>query len=147
MTKEDAEQVERLFAAARAARTKAYTPYSGFPVGAAVLTESGQIHAGCNVENAAYPAGLCAEAGALGAMVAAGETRITAVMVVGGGHGLVTPCGLCRQRIREFAGPDTVVHVADEAGLRRSFPFAELLPFAFGPANLGLGEGHSDHDE
>jgi cytidine deaminase len=145
MAKQDPEDIERLFAAARASRARAYAPYSGFPVGAAVLTENGQIHAGTNVENAAYPAGLCAEAGAIGAMVAAGETRIAAVMVVGGGHELVTPCGLCRQRIREFATPDTMVHVGDDAGVRRSFTFAELLPFAFGPANLGLSGDH--HDE
>jgi cytidine deaminase len=128
--------LDDLFAAALAARSRAYAPYSGFPVGAAIRGSAGRIHAGCNVENAAFPAGTCAEEGAIAAMVAAGERSIREILVIGGGEGLVTPCGACRQRIREFGGPETPVHVAGPEGLRRSFSLNELLPFSFGPDNL-----------
>jgi cytidine deaminase len=128
-----------LFTAAKAAQGRAYAPYSRFPVGAAVRDEHGAVHAGCNVENAAYPVGTCAEAGALAAMVAAGGQRVRAILVVGEGAALVTPCGACRQRIREFAGAGTPVHVAGPEGLRRTFTLAELLPEAFGPDNLEAG--------
>ena len=128
--------LDRLFEAARAAQARAYAPYSGFRVGAAVLGASGAVHAGCNVENAAYPIGTCAEAGAVAAMVLAGETRIAAVLVLGDGEALVAPCGGCRQRLREFAGAETPVHVAGPEGVRRTFTLGELLPFAFGPDNL-----------
>ena len=126
-----------LFAAAGAARARAYAPYSRFPVGAALRDEAGRVHAGCNVENAAYPVGTCAEAGAVAAMVAAGGRRIAAILVLGEGAGLVTPCGACRQRIREFADADTPVHVAGPAGVRRTFTLGALLPEAFGPDSLG----------
>lgn len=129
--------IEALFAAAWSARAHAYAPYSQFAVGAAVLGAGGQVFAGANVENASYPAGLCAEACAIGAMVAAGETRIAAVMVVGEGDELTMPCGLCRQRLAEFAGPDTPVHIGDRRGVRQGFRFGDLLPLAFGPSNLG----------
>src|SRR5215213_7127741 len=128
--------LDALFEAARDVQIRAYAPYSRFKVGAAIATESGRIFAGCNVENAAYPVGTCAEAAAIAAMVAAGESRIAAILVVGDGAALVTPCGACRQRIREFAGPDTPIHAADRDGLRRSFTLDALLPFAFGPDNL-----------
>jgi cytidine deaminase len=126
----------RLFDAARAARERAYAPYSRFAVGAAIISESGLVHAGCNVENAAYPQGSCAEAGAISAMIVAGERRIRHIVVVGAGEELVTPCGGCRQRIREFAGAETLVHVADLKGIRSSFRISELLPYSFGPQNL-----------
>ena len=129
--------VEALFAAAREAYGNAYAPYSRFPVGAAVLTPEGEIFAGCNVENAAYPQTTCAEAGAIAAFAAAGRRRIAEVCVVGGGAGLCTPCGGCRQRIREFAPPDAAIHVAGPEGVRASFTLAELLPESFGPENLG----------
>ena len=128
--------IDALFDAARAAMERAYAPYSRFPVGAAVLAESGRIYPGCNVENAAYPQGTCAEAGAIAAMVLGGERRIAAIMVVGTGAELVTPCGGCRQRIREFAAPQTPVHIAGPEGVRASFTLADLLPFSFGPDNL-----------
>ncbi|KQP33766.1 cytidine deaminase [Methylobacterium sp. Leaf104] len=128
--------LSRLFEAARAAQARAYAPYSRFPVGAALRDESGAVHAGCNVENAAYPVGTCAEAGAIAAMVAAGGRRIAAMLVLGPGPGLVTPCGACRQRIREFAGPEVRVHVADEAAIRTAFTVGALLPDSFGPDNL-----------
>jgi cytidine deaminase len=129
--------VDALFKAARQAQAKAYAPYSRFKVGAAVRSESGAIFAGCNVENAAYPVGTCAEAGAIAAMVAAGERRIVEILVFGGGDGLVTPCGACRQRIREFAAAGARIHAAGPEGVRRTFTLDELLPFAFGPDTLG----------
>lgn len=130
---------QALFAAALAARGNAYAPYSRYKVGAAVLTPDGAIYAGANAENAAYPLGTCAEAGAIAAMVAAGGREIVAVAVVGGEAGdgtLCTPCGGCRQRIREFARPETPVHVCGPEGLRRTLTVAQLLPLSFGPENL-----------
>ena len=129
-----------LVEAAVAARLKAYAPYSRFLVGAAVRDENGRIHAGCNVENASYPIGSCAEAAALSAMVLAGGHRVMEAVVAGAGTELVTPCGGCRQRLREFGAPNMAVHVCDEAGkLRRIFTLDELLPASFGPENLGGG--------
>jgi cytidine deaminase len=132
--------LDDLFAAARAAQGRAHAPYSRFPVGAALRDEAGRIHVGCNVENAAFPQGACAETGAISAMVLAGGARIAEILVVGDGEGLVTPCGGCRQRIREFATPDTPVHIAGPGGVRRSFHLDELLPFSFGPDNLAGDE-------
>ena len=128
--------LEALFEAAKAVQAKAYAPYSGFKVGAAIATPDGHVFAGCNVENAAYPVGSCAEAGAVSAMLAAGESRIAEIVVMGEGDNLVTPCGGCRQRTREFAASDTPIHIAGPEGIRRSFTLEELLPFSFGPHNL-----------
>ncbi|MGF1592160.1 MAG: cytidine deaminase [Kiloniellaceae bacterium] len=125
-----------LVAAAVAAMARAYAPYSRFPVGAAVRGPSGAVYAGCNVENAAYPQGCCAEASAISALVSGGETRITEVAVAGGGDKLVTPCGGCRQRIREFAAEDVRIHLCGPEGLRRTVTLGELLPLSFGPDNL-----------
>jgi cytidine deaminase len=133
--------LQALFSAAMAARQHAYAPYSRFRVGAAVLAANGTIHAGCNVENAAYPVGTCAEQAAIAAMVAAGETRIRAVLVLGNGPQLVTPCGACRQRLREFAAGDLPVHCADETGIRQSWRLDQLLPASFGPDNLPPEQG------
>jgi len=126
-----------LIEAAIAAISKAYAPYSNFPVGAAVRGASGSIYAGCNVENAAYPQGCCAEASAISAMVMGGDTRIVEVAVAGRGDALVTPCGGCRQRLREFAADDLVIHICGPKGLRRTATLGELLPLSFGPDNLG----------
>lgn len=129
----------RLIAAARSVRGQAYAPYSRFAVGAAVLDEHGQVHAGCNVENAAYPQGWCAEASALAAMVAAGGRRVMAVAVcaeAAQAAAPVTPCGGCRQKLREFAAADCPVWVADTQGLRATYTLGELLPHSFGPAHL-----------
>ncbi len=131
-----ATEIDALFAAAKAAQARAYAPYSRFQVGAAILDADGSIHAGCNVENAAYPVGACAEAGAISAMVAGGARAIRAILVIGPGEELVTPCGACRQRIREFATPETPVLIAGPDGVRARFSLAELLPASFGPANL-----------
>ncbi|HMO48191.1 MAG TPA: cytidine deaminase [Rubrivivax sp.] len=132
---EDAQRA--LLQAALAARLKAYAPYSKFAVGAAVLDEHGRVHAGCNVENAAYPQGLCAEAAALAAMVLAGGRRAGALLVCAEGPSPVTPCGGCRQKLREFAAPDTPVLLADGQGVRQRFTLDELLPHGFGPEQLG----------
>ena len=133
-----------LFEAARQVQAKAYAPYSRFKVGAAVRGESGAYYTGCNVENAAYPVGTCAEAGALAALVAAGERRIAEILIVGDGEGLVTPCGACRQRIREFADADVCIHVAGPEGVRRTFTLDELLPLAFGPDNLRVARERAE---
>ena len=125
-----------LFAAAKAAQANAYAPYSRFHVGAALRTESGAVFAGCNVENAAYPQGACAETGAISSMALAGDRRIAEILVIGDGEALCTPCGGCRQRIREFAAPETPIHIAGPEGVRRTFTLAELLPEAFGPDHL-----------
>ena len=125
-----------LLAAARAVRANAHAPYSKFAVGAAVLDELGRIHAGCNVENAAYPQGWCAEASALAVMVAAGGRQVRAVAVCAQGPAVVTPCGGCRQKLREFAADSCPVWAADLTGLRASFTLGDLLPHSFGPAQL-----------
>ena len=125
--------------AAIEAMKKAYAPYSKFHVGAAILDEDGQIHYGANVENAAYPIGHCAEASAISAMIMSGRRRIVKIAVAGGNgeDGLLcTPCGGCRQRIREFAAADVPVLVADPNGLQARFTLEDLLPESFGPENL-----------
>ena len=131
-----ADAIAALFDAAKAAQARAYAPYSRFNVGAALRTPSGAIFAGCNVENAAYPQGACAEAGAISAMALAGGRRIAEILVVGEGEALCTPCGGCRQRIREFADSSTPVHIAGPEGVRRTFTLGELLPESFGPDHV-----------
>ena len=128
--------LQAMLDAARAARTNAYAPYSRFAVGAALLDEQGRVHAGCNVENAAYPLGQCAEAGALAALVLAGGRRVVAAVVVGEAPQPVTPCGGCRQKLREFAAGDTPVIAADGQGVRARTTLSELLPASFGPDHL-----------
>ena len=118
------------------AREAAYAPYSEFCVGAAVRSETGTIYTGCNVENAAYPEGICAEAAAIAAMVMGGERRIVEIAVAGGGDQLCTPCGGCRQKIREFAAATTPILVCGPEGLRQRFTLDDLLPASFGPNNL-----------
>jgi cytidine deaminase len=125
-----------LFEAALNAQQAAYAPYSGYKVGAALRTASGAVFYGCNVENASFPVGTCAEAGAISAMLAAGERVIAEMLVVADGEALATPCGACRQRIREFAAPEVPIHVADQRGIRASFTQSSLLPHSFGPDNL-----------
>jgi cytidine deaminase len=128
--------VQELFDAAVAVQANAYVPYSHFPVGAAVRSATGRVYVGCNVENAAYPQGLCAEASALAAMVSAGEREVAVVLTVCEGDMLSTCCGGCRQKIREFATPATVIHAAGPEGVRRTYSMEELLPDSFGPENL-----------
>jgi cytidine deaminase len=129
-------QADALVAAARGARAQAYAPYSKFAVGAAVLDEQGRIHAGCNVENAAYPQGWCAETSALAAMVLAGGRRAVALAVCGEASEPVTPCGGCRQKLREFAADDCPVWTTDLQRITGVFTLGQLLPASFGPHHL-----------
>ena len=131
-----AKSLEALFAAAKAAQANAYAPYSRFKVGAALSTPGGALFSGGNVENAAYPQGWCAETSAIAAMALSGERRIAEILVIGDGEGLCTPCGGCRQRIREFADESTPIHIAGPGGVRASFTLSELLPHSFGPEHL-----------
>lgn len=129
---------EDLFAAAEAVRQRAHAPYSNFQVGAAILADDGNIYAGCNVENAAYPLGNCAETSAIAAMLAGGGRRIMKICTTGPGRKPVTPCGGCRQRIREFASLDTpVISRGADGGTPLRSTLGELLPHSFGPEFLG----------
>ena len=121
---------------ARRMMLRAHAPYSNFHVGAALRAADGSLHGGCNVENAAYPQGLCAEAGAIAAMVAAGQRRILECVVVGPGPHVISPCGGCRQKLREFAGDDLPIHLCGPDGLHRTVTLGQLLPLSFGPDHL-----------
>jgi cytidine deaminase len=136
-----------LWRAALAVQRHAYVPYSHFPVGAAVRSASGSVFVGANIENAAYPQGWCAEASALAAMASAGERVIEAIVTVCDGEALSTPCGGCRQKIREFATPDTLIHAAGPDGVRRTYSMEQLLPDSFGPAHLRPFTGLSRAEE
>jgi len=125
-----------LFEAAEAIRAKAYAPYSRFHVGAAILADDGRIYAGANIENAAYPQGNCAEASAISAMIAGGARRIKRIYVTGPGTAPVTPCGGCRQRIREFADLDVTVISHGVEGTPLVSTLEQLLPHSFGPEYL-----------
>ncbi|WP_241984146.1 cytidine deaminase [Aliidiomarina sedimenti] len=129
---------EAMVELARQAMAKSYSPYSDFKVGAVVVSRNGSVFSACNVENASYPEGTCAEAGAISAMVMAGEQRIQAIYVIGAGDGLVSPCGGCRQRIREFADSTTTVHICGPEGIRKSLLLDQLLPYSFGPQHLNV---------
>jgi homotetrameric cytidine deaminase len=127
---------QALLAAADAVMRDAYAPYSQFRVGAALRSPSGAIHVGANVENAAYPQGQCAEASAIGAMVAAGESDISAVAVVAEKLDVCPPCGGCRQRLKEFAEPGTPVYLGRPGGPIEATTVGELLPLAFDEESL-----------
>ena len=132
-----------LLAAATEAQRHAYCPYSHYRVGVAIRTASGAVVTGCNAENAAYPLGMCAEAAAVAAMVLAGERSIAEIVVVTDGDTPGTPCGGCRQRIREFAATEAWVHSVTSDGAVLSTTLRELLPYSFGPEFLnddGPGE-------
>jgi len=117
-------------------RENAYAPYSGFQVGVALMSSSGEIYTGVNVENAAYPEGTCAEAGAIARMIAAGDRKITAVYVVADGAEPVPPCGGCRQKLAEFSVPDVPVTMATISGIEKTLTVAQLLPGAFTPEHM-----------
>ena len=130
-------QLETLIEKATLAYKNAYAPYSKFNVGSAILDENDNIHLGCNVENAAYPSGSCAEEQAIGNMIVNGGRLIKDIVVVGKSDLLVTPCGACRQRIREFCNKDTLIHICHSTkGHQKSFKLDELLRYSFGPENL-----------
>jgi cytidine deaminase len=123
---------------ARRALANAHAPYSRFRVGACLRTAGGRLYAGCNVENAAYPVGQCAEATAIGAMVAAGDREISEVVVLTERAELCSPCGRCRQQLAEFASPSARIHLCGPEGVRLTTTLGELLPMGFGPSTLGL---------
>ena len=125
-----------LFKMANSVMEKAYAPYSKFKVGAAILDNNDNYHVGCNVENAAYPIGNCAEASAIAAMMASNGTKIKAIAVTGYGELLCTPCGGCRQRIREFSSLDIPIVIGNEKNIKKIFTLKDLLPYSFGPENL-----------
>ncbi len=120
-----------LFAAAHAVLTNSYSPYSNYKVACALRTPTGEIFAGCNVENAAYSATLCAESSALGALISQGHRLITEVLILVDDHKVASPCGSCRQRLFELSSADTVVHMCTTEHLYQAARMAELLPFAF----------------
>ena len=127
---------EKLFNAAKMVRENAHVPYSNFKVGAAFLTEDNSNVSGCNVENAAYPQSQCAEASAIGNLVSQGFSKIKEVVVIGSGSLLCSPCGGCRQRLREFASLETQIHMCNSDGHLKTSTLKELLPDSFGPENL-----------
>ena len=127
---------DALEAAAREAKGRAHAPYSRFHVGAALRSEDGSIHAGANVENSAYPQGQCAEASAIGVLVAAGGTRVLEAAVIADSPEVCVPCGGCRQRLREFMPLDGTIHLCSAGGERRTATLEELLPLSFGPGFL-----------
>ena len=130
------ENFTKLFEAAKIVRAKAHVPYSKFKVGAAILTEDNSIVVGCNVENAAYPQSQCAEATAIGNLISQGFSKIKEVVVIGAGNLLCSPCGGCRQRLREFASLDVHIHMCNSEGHLKTSTLKELLPDSFGPENL-----------
>jgi cytidine deaminase len=124
---------QKLIEAAKEARENAHAPYSNYFVGAAIIDEKGDLHRGCNVENAAYPEGNCAEANAIGAMIAAGGKKISVIAAVGGSDALefCTPCGGCRQSILEFSDENTRVILINEDDEIQKYSIDDLLPLAF----------------
>ena len=127
---------QKLFEEAKKVREKSYAPYSKFKVGAAFLTEENSIVVGCNVENAAYPQSQCAEASAIGNLISQGYKNIVEIVVIGSGNKLCSPCGGCRQRLREFSKLDVPIHMCSVEGHIKTSTLGELLPDSFGPENL-----------
>ena len=122
---------EMLLKQAKTAQMHAYAPYSEYMVGAAIYTESKKIYQGCNVENVSFPCGTCAEAGAIAAMVAGGDKKIEAILILADGKNIVYPCGACLQRIAEFADENTKIYLADTKKIHKTYTLKELLPYSF----------------
>ena len=122
---------DKLLNLAKSASKNAHAPYSNFYVGAAILSDSNEFYAGCNVENIAFPVGTCAEAGAIASMVANGDKKIKEILIYASSQELITPCGACRQRIAEFGDSQTLVHLADDEGVKKTLSIEELLPYTF----------------
>ena len=127
---------EELKSAAVSMLDRAYVPYSHFPVGAALECEDGTVYTGCNVENAAYPAGICAERNAIFHAVAEGHTRFRRIVIAGQSRDFCVPCGMCRQVMREFS-TDLEIICLNADGSEQAFTLEELLPHGFGPEHLG----------
>ncbi|MDO6966197.1 cytidine deaminase [Rhizobium alvei] len=128
---------DMLFDAARTAMEKSYSPYSKFPVGAAILADDGKVYLGANIENLSFPQGWCAEPTAIGAMIMGGGRKIVEMAVIAEKLALCPPCGGCRQKISEFADKTTLIHLCDEVGVKKTMTMDELLPFSFETEVLG----------
>ena len=126
----------KLFKLAQQASLNAYAPYSQFAVGASLIADNGNYYSGCNIENVSYPCGSCAEQGAISAMIADGGKKIVEILILGYGKELITPCGACRQRILEFSDSQTLIHLADKEGIKKTFKINELLPYNFNTESL-----------
>jgi len=127
---------ESYIAATKEAMSKAYVPYSNYPVGALIVTDNGNTYSGCNVENASYPLGNCAEASAIASMVIGGEKKIKTIYVMTKNNEGGIPCGGCRQRIREFSDENTQIMMCSPDGVQQRINLAKLLPNSFGPEHL-----------
>ena len=127
---------ENYIAATKEAMNKAYVPYSSYPVGALVVTDKGNTYSGCNVENASYPEGHCAETAAIASMVMGGEKYIRMIYVMTKNDEGGIPCGGCRQRIREFSDENTQIIMCSPDGVQQRINLSELLPNSFGPEHL-----------
>ena len=127
---------ENYIKATKEAMSKAYVPYSNYPVGALIVTKNGNTYSGCNVENASYPLGNCAEAAAIASMVLAGEKYIRMIYVMTKNDEGGIPCGGCRQRIREFSDENTQIMMCSPDGVQQRINLSELLPNSFGPEHL-----------
>tara|TARA_B110000467_G_C18300476_1_gene471014 strand:- start:134 stop:526 length:393 start_codon:yes stop_codon:yes gene_type:complete len=127
---------ESYIAATKEAMSKAYVPYSNYPVGALIVTDNGNTYSGCNVENASYPLGNCAEASAIASMVIGGEKKIKMIYVMTKNEEGGIPCGGCRQRIREFSDENTQIMMCSPDGVQQRINLSELLPNSFGPEHL-----------
>jgi len=127
---------ENYIAATKEAMSKAYVPYSNYPVGALIVTDNGNTYSGCNVENASFPLGNCAEASAIASMVNGGEKKIKTIYVMTKNNEGGIPCGGCRQRIREFSDENTQIMMCSPDGVQQRINLSELLPNSFGPEHL-----------
>lgn len=128
---------DELYKQAKRIRENAYAPYSHYKVGAAICSENDKIYTGCNVENVSYPCGTCAEAGAISAMIAGGDNKIKAILVISAGKNLVYPCGACLQRIAEFGDDNTTVYLANLEKICEKHLLKELLPHNFKEEEIG----------
>lgn len=126
-----------LHAAAKKAMALCHAPYSKFPVGAAILADDGNVYTGANIENLSFPEGWCAETTAISHMVMGGARKIVEIAVIAEKLALCPPCGGCRQRIKEFAGPETKIYLCDDAGVKKTMTMEELLPHSFETEVLG----------
>ena len=127
---------DKLFKEAKCAKNNAYAVYSNYFVGAAILSENKKIYSSCNVENVSYPCGTCAEAGAIAAMIAGGERKIVEILIISSGKDLVYPCGACLQRIAEFSDTSTLIHLANDKQICKTYKLEDLMPHKFNASEL-----------